>query len=489
MDIVVVASEAVPFAKTGGLADVAGALPAALVRLGHTASLVLPCYRRAHAAGLPLRDTGVRLRVRVGAKAVEGTVRSCVIPDSGVTAYLIDQPDYFDRDGLYQQDGADYPDNAERFAFFGHAAVEAIRLLGLRPDVVHCNDWQSGLIPAYLDEQASLGPAGTLMTVHNLAYQGAFERRALRLTGLDRAHDGRFFDDQGRLNFMRAGLACADLISTVSPTYAREIQTPEEGCGLDGLLRERDEDLRGIVNGIDTRVWHPATDPALAARYDRRTFAAGKAACKADLQRRAGLPVRADVPVVAQVGRLVAEKGWDLLAAAADDLLRRDVQLVILGEGQPKYHELLGDLAARHAGKVRAFLGFSDPLAHQVEAGADMVLMPSLYEPCGLNQLYGLAYGTVPVVRATGGLADTVADATPRALADGTATGFAFREATAEALLDAVERALSLWADPDRWGCLIRSGMGSDWSWDRGARAYVDLYEEIRHRRAARVAG
>jgi starch synthase len=494
MKVVIIASEAVPFAKTGGLADVAGSLPRALEKLGHTPTLILPCYSRAWKADLPLRSTGLTLRIPVGSAIVEGHVHAAKLPGSEVDVYLIDQPGYFDRDGIYQRGGVDYPDNCERFVFFDRAALETVRLLDLQPEILHCNDWQTGLIPVYLEElyraRAGFASVGTLLTIHNLAYQGTFWHWDMPLTGLDwRLFNWQQLEFHGRLNFLKAGLVFADLLNTVSPTYAREIQTPEFGSGLDGLLRARRRDLRGIVNGIDTTVWNPRTDPMVACRFDLDDFAAGKAACKAQLQRRAGLPERPDVPLLAQIGRLDPQKGWDLIAAMADDLLRGDVQLVVLGTGQQHYHELLGRLAAQHAGKVRAFLEFSEPLAHQVEAGADIFLMPSVYEPGGLNQLYSLTYGTVPVVRATGGLADTVVDMMPQTLADGTATGFTFDEPTPRSMRSAIDRALAVWPDRETWGRLVRAGMRSDWSWDRSAKAYVQLYEEIRHRRASRAAG
>jgi starch synthase len=494
MNVVVVASEAVPFAKTGGLADVAGSLPGALERLGHRVTLIVPCYRRAWKAGVELSATGLTLRIPVGAKIVEGHVHQAYLPGTHVPVYLIDRPEYFDREQLYQQDGTDYRDNCERFVFFSRAALETIRLLDLRPHVIHGNDWQTGLIPVYLEEiyrkYPGFAAVGTLLTIHNMAYQGNFWHWDMPLTGLDwRLFNWQQLEFHGRLNLLKAGLVFADLLSTVSPTYAREIQTPEFGCGLDGLLRSRRLDLHGIVNGIDPHVWNPATDTMLACRYDVETVGPGKAACKALLQRRANLTELPGVPLFAQIGRLDPQKGWDLMAEVVDDLLRGDVQLVVLGEGQPRYHALFDHLAARHPGKIRAFLQFSNQLAHEIEAGADIFLMPSLYEPCGLNQLYSLAYGTVPVVRATGGLADTVVDATPQALADGTATGFAFREKTGRAFRQAIDRALALWQDGAAWRRLVQTGMRTDWSWDHSALAYVQLYEEIRRRRAARAAG
>jgi starch synthase len=487
VEVVFVASEAVPFAKTGGLADVAGALPRALEDQGHRAALFLPCYRRARAAGVALEDTDLTLQIPIGARVVEGRVRRARLPGSGVVAYLIDQPGYFDRDGLYGTGTADYDDNCERFVFFQRAVLETIRALRLRPDVIHGNDWQTGLIPAYVrtlyKNVPELASAGTLLTIHNLGYLGLFRHWEMALTGLDwHLYNSLQLELDGKLCFMKAGLVFADLLSTVSPTYAREIQAPRYGNGLDGLLRDRHADLYGIVNGIDTGVWSPLHEPMIAERYDAMSVVQGKARCKSWLQGHAGLERRPDVPLFAQVGRLDPHKGWDLLAEVADRLLARDAQLVVLGVGHPKYHAMLEDLARRHPRRCTAFLGFDDALAHQIEAGVDLFLMPSLFEPCGLNQLYSLAHGTVPIVRATGGLADTVIDAHPRTLAEGTATGFAFTDPTAEALWQAIERALTLWPDRDAWLKLMRSGMSQDWSWDRSAREYTRLYEETARR-------
>jgi starch synthase len=522
MRVVMVASEAVPFAKTGGLADVAGALPRALKTLGHDVALIMPCYRQVWAAGIPLRATGLVLRIPVGARVVEGYVHEARLPGSEVPVYFLDEPGYFDRSALYGSGGTDYGDNAERFIFFCRAVLEAVRLLDLRPDVLHCNDWQTGLIPVYLHELHGRAPSyagvGTLLTIHNMGYKGEFPREAMSLTGLDwRLFNWQQLEFHGRLGFLKAGLVFSDLLNTVSPTYAREIQTAEFGCGLEGLLRARSGDLRGIVNGIDPAVWNPAIDRWLeeGSHFSAADPWAGKSASKAFLQRRAGLPERPEVLLFAQIGRLDPQKGWDILVrtdsqkgwdhvgGVADDLLRGDAQMVVLGTGQPKYHDLLGRLAVQHPGKFRVFLEFSDPLAHQIEAGADAFLMPSLYEPCGLNQLYSLAYGTVPIVRRTGGLADTVVDATPQALAEGTATGFSFheglphdapesilQEARERTLREAAGRALELWAsDQPAWGRMMQTGMNADWSWTHSAQEYVRLYEDVHRRAASRAAG
>jgi len=487
MHVVFVVSEAVPFAKTGGLGDVAGALPGALEQQGHTTTLFLPCYRRVRSAGPKLTGTGLSLRIPIGAQAVDGYVYESRLPGSDVRVYLIDQPRYFDRDGIYGSDGNDYDDNCERFVFFNRAVLETIQALRLGPDIIHCNDWQTGLIPVYLktlyQRVAEPKRPGTLFTIHNLAYLGLFRQSDMVLTGLEwRLFNWRQLEFHGKLCFMKAGLVFADMLSTVSPSYAREIQTARFGSGLEGLLRHRQVDLRGIVNGIDADVWSPARGRMLADPYDAASVVPGKARCKAWLQRRAGLSERPDVPLFAQIGRLDPQKGWDLLADVFDRLLERDVQLVVLGEGQPKYHALLDDLTRRHAGRFWAYLGFSDELAHQIEAGADLLLMPSLYEPCGLTQLYSLAHGTVPVVRATGGLADTVVDANPATLAAGTANGFVFTEANSQALWLTIKRALALWPDRESWLRLIRTGMGADWSWHHSAREYGYLYQEIERR-------
>jgi starch synthase len=491
MHVAFVASEAVPFAKTGGLGDVIGALPRAIEREGHTACVFLPAYQRAVAAGVPISETGITLQTPVGSQKVEGRVLESELPGSRVKVYLIDQPRYFDRAGLYGAAGKDYDDNCERFVFFNRAVLESICLLGIRPDVVHCNDWQTGLIPAYMktlyQNEAALASAGTLLTIHNLAYLGLFWQRDMALTGLDwRLFNWRQLEFHGRICFVKAGLVFADMLSTVSPNYAKEIQTPRYGSGLDGLVRDRQADLRGIVNGIDPEIWSPAREPMIASEYDVTTVKAGKAACKAWLQRRGGFAERPDVPLFAQIGRLDPQKGWDLLAAVALSFLKRDVQLVVLGEGDPNYHALLEKLSGEFPEKCWAYLGFSDDLAHQIEAGADIFLMPSLFEPCGLNQLYSLAHGTVPIVRATGGLIDTVVDTNAATLAAGTANGFVFAEAEPRALEQCIERALSVWPDRQTWLQLKLTGMKADWSWQRSAREYVVLYEEIRRRALAR---
>jgi len=445
--------------------------------------------------------------VPIGGRPVTGSLWQAALPDASVSVYLVEQPTYFERDdpaqgrGLYQlnlPDGkkSDYPDNCERFVFFARAVLEAIRLLDFWPDVLHNNDWQTGLVPVYLREEygrrlapdlrARFNRIRTVFTIHNLAYQGLFWHWDMPLTGLDwRLFNHEQLEFYGKLNFLKAGIVFSDAITTVSPTYAREIQTPYYGCGLEGVLAQRRERLTGIVNGVDYAVWNPETDPHIAANYNPETVTLKKPICKAALQRRYRLPEKPKVPLLGIVSRLVEQKGIHLVGKTAESWLtssaRSDgVQLVVLGEGDPLYHRMLQDLQARHPDRVGLTLGFDEVLAHQIEAGADIFLMPSEYEPSGLNQLYSLKYGTVPVVRATGGLADTIVDATPENLAAGRATGFSFVANYAGAFLSALERALDCYRQhADQWLQIMQTGMRQDWSWDHSAIEYEKLYSQV----------
>jgi starch synthase len=504
--ILLAASEVVGFAKTGGLADVAGSLPPALARRGLECAVILPLYHCARRVQPPPERTGHVFAVPMRDRMVAGRLwRSC-LPGSDVPVYLVEQDEYFDRDeplsgrGLYQFTPSgggkrDYNDNCERFIFFCRAVLEALPLLDFWPDVLHANDWQTGLVPVYLRElYRNIGPdklrsryerVSTLFTIHNLAYQGLFWHLDMALTGLDwRLFNPRQLEYYGKLSLLKAGIVFADRINTVSPTYAREIQTIYYGCGLQGVLAERRERLSGIVNGVDYRVWDPATDPHLPAHYDADNLLPGKARCKTDLQQREGLAVEPDTPLLGMVARMVEQKGVDLIVKAAPALLEEGVQLILLGEGDPDYHRQLAVVRDRYPGRMSLTIGFHEGLAHRIEAGADLFLMPSLYEPSGLNQLYSMRYGTPPVVRSTGGLADTVVDTSDATLVDGTATGFRFTPYTPDALRDTVRRALTLHRHrPEQWRQLIAAGMRQDWSWDRSAGEYVRLYERIAEER------
>ena len=484
MRILFAASEVVPFAKTGGLADVAGALPKALRKLGHDVRVVLPRYRIVDAAGHRLTPLLDAVAVPVAGRVERAAILEGRIPPD-VPAYFVRCDRYFDRDGLYQVQGVDYPDNAERFAFFSRAILELARALDLRPEVIHCHDWQTGLVPVYLRtlyaNDPALAPAGVLFTIHNMGYQGLFPPEALDSFGLGRdMFTPGGIEFYGRVNLLKAGLVFSDLLNAVSRRYSREIQTEEFGLGLDGVLRARSKDVFGILNGIDQEEWDPATDQYLAARYDHRDLA-GKAACKADLQRAVGLRADPAAPLFGVISRLAEQKGMDLVADSLETILEVGGQFVLLGTGEPALEDRFRAAAVANPGRVAAVIGFDLALSHKIEAGADFFLMPSRYEPCGLNQMYSLRYGTIPIVRATGGLDDTVIPYNRRT---GEGNGLKFEAATADALCLAICRAAALYRNPAARQHLIANGMRGDFSWDRSAREYEALYREAARRRA-----
>ena len=484
MNILLATTEAVPFCKTGGLGDVCGTLPIELAKLGHRPTVILPAFREVLQSGLPLEPTGVDFEITIGSKTVRGSFLKSRLPYDEVTFYFVKQDHYFDREDLYSADGVDYKDNCERFVFFCRSVTEAIRLLKLETELVHCNDWQTGLIPALLKTEYRGLPqyeqVASLFTIHNLRHQGNFWHWDMLLTGLDwkyfNWHQMEFY---GNLSLLKTGLAFADALSTVSPRYAEEIQSAPLGCGLEGLLQHRRDELSGIINGVDYREWNPEVDSQLPTKYNVDSVKEGKAACKRALQTEVGLPIEPDVPLIGSVGRLADQKGVDLIAQVMQDWMKTsEAQWVILGMGDPKYHKLFSTIAERYPDKAAVVLKFSDPLAHRIEAGADIFLMPSRYEPCGLSQLYSLKYGTVPVVRATGGLADTIENATDATLAAGTANGFSFREYSALALSETLGRACEAYHNKDLWQQLIETGMRQDWSWTHSAREYDLLYRK-----------
>jgi starch synthase len=473
MEILFVASEVAPWSKTGGLGDVAGALPRALAARGHAVAVVTPRH-----GFIDPREHGFARDERV--LHVRGEATHVWVKGGPPAIYLLEHERLFgSRRSVYGEGGRDYPDNAERFAYLARAALALPGALGLRPRVVHANDWQTGLVPWLLrhehERDPALAGARTVFTIHNLAYQGVFPKQVVPHLGLSwdafRLEGMEFHD---RLSFMKAGLVFADALTTVSPTYAREILTPQGGVGLDPVLRQRRDRLHGILNGIDVSEWDPAADPHLPAHYTARSLA-GKARCKAALQRELGLPVRADVPLIAMVSRLADQKGVDLVVAALGELLARDLQLALLGSGERAYEQALSAAAGNRPDRMAVRIGFDEPLAHRMEAGADAFLMPSRFEPCGLNQLYSLRYGTVPVVRAVGGLEDTIEDY------DGwrSGTGFKFRDYTPGALLLATRRAVDTFRDRRAWRGLVQRGMAQDFSWERSAASYEALYRSL----------
>ena len=482
MRVLEVASEAVPFAKTGGLADVAGGLPEALARLGCETTLVIPAHREALSRGLPLEPADIAFDVPIGRRMVPARILRCRPPGALADVYLVANDELFDRPALYGG-AADYPDNAERFIFFSRAALELACRLGRPFDLVHCHDWQTGLVPAYhkllYAQRDAVARARTLMTVHNMAYQGLFWHWDMLLTGFEWRHfNWQEMEFHGQLNFLKTGLVCADAVSTVSPTYAREIQGSPGGCGLEGVLAARAAALTGIVNGIDAVAWDPGADPHIPRPYSEHDFELGKYAARVALAARLGHAAPDARPLAAFVGRLVAQKGVDLLVEVMGRLGGAGrAHFVVLGSGDRDLEEALRRVAATFPGTIDVVIGFDEGLAHLVQAAADITLVPSRFEPCGLTQLYAFRYGAIPVVRSTGGLVDTVVDATPETLADGTATGFRFDACEAAALERALERALEAHADADLWRSLVRRALRQDWSWDASARDYLRLFE------------
>jgi starch synthase len=485
LKILYLAAEVVPFAKTGGLADVAGALPKAIRALGHDIRVVMPRYGRIDRSSAGLTSAAEGVNVTVDERVEQATILAASIGTAGAATpvYFVDNARYFDRQGIYM-----YPDDAERFVFFCRAALEACRVLEWQPDVIHCNEWHTALVPNWLRtiyrDDPFFNDTATIYTAHNLEFQGIFGYRVLEIAGLADhgflAHPDVAPDLNYVVDLVARGLLFADMINTVSETHAAEILTPEYGHGLDPILRDRRDRLFGILNGIDTEVCNPATDPFIAVQYSASSLER-RLGNKAALQAEVGLQVQPEAPLIGIVSRLTDQKGFDLIGEAIRELAGLDLQIVVLGTGQQEYHDLFQQISSAHPGKIAVRFEFNNPLAHQIEAGADMFLMPSKFEPCGLNQLYSLRYGTVPIVRATGGLADTVKNFD---LAGDSGTGFSFQEYAWEEMMIAVKRALMVYSDPIAWEELMLRGMAEDWSWEQSARKYVRLYEEIRVRKS-----
>ncbi|HEX2715279.1 MAG TPA: glycogen synthase GlgA [Candidatus Acidoferrales bacterium] len=484
MKILFVASEGLPFSKTGGLADVLEALPKALALMGHEVAVVLPRYRDTKVSAVVLPSLTIPLNggLRFPAVADGSTV-------AGVRYYFVDDPEYFDRDQLYAAQGKDYPDNGERFGEFCKAAVEISKHVW-PADVIHCHDWQTALVPVLLHTLYASDPllqgVPVVFTVHNMGYHGLFSREILTRLGLP---ESLFHMDAlefyGKVNYLKGGLLFADYLTTVSRKYAQEIQTAEYGHGLEGVIRGRADRLRGILNGVDYSAWSPEEDTFIAAQYSARDLS-GKRVCKKDLLEQFRLPgAELSRPLIGIVSRFADQKGFDLIAQVAQELLRTDLTIVALGTGDPKYEALFRDLAARFPDKIGLKIGFDNALAHKIEAGADMFLMPSRYEPCGLNQIYSLRYGTIPVVRATGGLDDTIEPFDPRS---GVGTGFRFEAYDGRALLTCLRQALTVYGDAAAWRKVQANGMAKDFSWNVSAAEYVRLYDTARKARIPRAA-
>ena len=478
MQIAFAASECVPFSKTGGLADVIGALPPALANLGHQVTVFLPRYRQTQLENPRVVIPSITV-------PFDDRYRFCSVLDggkrSGVQFYFIDYPPFFDRDGLYGTPLGDYHDNAERFAMFSRSILEATKVLGA-PDILHCHDWQTALIPILLktlyDEDPAFASTPCVFTIHNLGYQGIFQPEILPLLMLPwDLFTMSKLEFYGKVNFLKGAISMADFITTVSRKYSQEIQTAEYGFGLEGVLRARGNTITGILNAVDYESWDPETDHFIAAHYSA-TDLSGKAACKRDLLQQFGLAQDTQLPVVGIVSRFVQQKGFDLIQQVADRLALEELILIVLGSGQREYEDLFRRLNKQYPQKIALKIAYDNALAHKIEAGSDMYLMPSHYEPCGLNQIYSLRYGTVPVVRATGGLDDTVEQFDPRT---SKGTGFKFREYSGETMLESLRSAITLYRDnPQAWRTLMRNGMAQDYSWISSAREYVKVYERSR---------
>jgi len=478
LKIAIVSPELFPLAKTGGLGDITSALSKSLGQLGHQVRVFLPCYQTVQNRG-QIKDSGLKpLSLRIGDKNVPVWLKSTAVSDNPAEVFLIDAPDYYDRPELLRDPGTGlpYPDNDERFILFCRATLEFIKQLGFQPDVIQANDWQAALVCAYLKtlyaEDKFYSQTSCLLSLNNLALQGIFPKGSFSKTGLPGDVLSQF-EFHGKISLLKGGILFADILSTVSETYAVEIQSSAEfGNGLEGALRQRNNDLYGILNGADYSEWSPETDRHIPFRYGPKNLSDKKKNKEALFKECGFSPEKLNWPALGMVTRLVDQKGLDLLPEIAGELLQKEITLVVLGKGEAKYEHLLRELEKKYPDRVKVFIGFEERLAHLVTAGADLYLMPSKFEPCGLNQLYSLKYGTVPVVRATGGLLDTVQDYR----ADGSGTGFVFRGYYSFEFLEAIERGLQVYQDQNKWEKLQRNAMSQNFSWEEAAEKYVELY-------------
>ncbi len=482
-------SEVVPFIKTGGLADVSSALPQKLQELGHDVRLIVPKYGAIDERKFKIHEV-VRLKdikINIGEKEVIFSLRSSFLigPKVRVQIYFLDNPEYFgSRHSLYSDPltGEDYPDNDERFILFARAAFELITKLGWTPDIIHCNDWQCGLIPAYLKTMYKNDPqyasVKTLFTIHNMSYQGIFPKESFAKTFLpeELANEKGVFHE-GKLNFLKAGLMFADMINTVSETYAKELCTEKEfGAGLHEILAKRKKDVYGIINGIDTSLWNPQVDKKIPKQYSLRNIDSKKENKKA-LAENFNFKYDENIPVIGMISRLTEDKGMDLLEDAFSNLMNLDMRLILLGTGDKKYNKFFMNMASKYSDKFSCFIGFDEDLAHLIEAGSDMFLIPSRFEPCGLNQMYSLVYGTVPIVHKTGGLADTIHPFNEK---NGSGNGFVFEKYTANAMISEIKKAIKIFTnDKETWKTLMKNGMKSDFSWLNSAKKYIELYKKL----------
>ncbi|MFH1856503.1 MAG: glycogen synthase GlgA [Candidatus Omnitrophota bacterium] len=479
MKILFVSPEVVPFAKTGGLADVAGTLPIELSSLGHNVKTFMPYYRQIKKQDFGIKLVKPNLKAKIGSVDISFSLYHCQREKTDF--YFIENDEYYDREFLYGTPSGDYSDNAIRFAFFASAVLSSAVALNFKPDIIHYNDWQSALIPFYIKfkplEYAFFSHAKTFFTVHNLAYQGLFPRETMHVLGI---RDDFFTPDTlefyGKLSFMKAAILYSDALSTVSKGYAEEILTPEFGCGLDGLLRARKDDLYGVINGVDYSKWSPKTDAYIKANYDEKNVK-NKSVCKKDLLETMKLDASVQAPLLGVVSRLAEQKGIDIIADSVEQMVKLGCNLIVLGTGDEKYHHLLTELSKKYPKNISVKIAFDNTIAHKIEAGCDMFLMPSRYEPCGLNQMYSLKYGTIPVVRGVGGLEDTIIDYT-RNSKEG--NGFKFSQANIADFMDALRRAVNVYKNKKEWEQLTLKAMSCDFSWKNSAKEYIRIYNLIK---------
>jgi starch synthase len=478
MKILFATSEISPFSRAGGLAEVSYDLPLALARMGHEIIIVTPKYRQTRNVKPPLKLLSTHLEVPISWMKKTAQIFQAGINDQ-VKIYFIGRDDLYDREGLYGNEYGDYQDNAERFIFFSRAVLELCLALDLRPDIIHGHDWQTGLIPVYLKtlyaQTPSLQSTASLFTIHNLGYQGLFWHYDLHLTGLGwELFTPSALEFFGKLNLMKAGIVFADILNTVSPNYRKEILTPANGFGLEGVLKTRETDLYAVLNGVDYQVWDPAQDPFLPAPYTLVDLE-NKKACKSNLQALFHLKKKGEIPIIAIISRLLDRKGLDLVSRIFPRLMELEVEIIFMGQGLEQYQSWALEMVEKYPGLIGLEMGYNGPLAHRIQAGADILLMPSRYEPCGLDQLYALKYGTIPIVRAVGGLEDTVEDYNPQT---DQGTGFKFQEYEGEKLLQTLQRALSVFRDKPRWSRLMQRAMSQDFSWEKSAAQYQSLYQK-----------
>lgn len=477
MRVLIATSEAVPYVKTGGLADVAGTLWKEYKDIKEEAHIILPLYKKIKEGQSPPRDTGVKIKVPVGERVIEGRIFS-----NQSSSYFIRCDEFFDRQELYGTPEGDYIDNASRFIFFSRGILETCKALNLKLDIIHCNDWQTGLVPLYLKTiyraDKFFKNTATILTIHNLGYQGLFQSSEMPITNLGwELFNPEGIEFYGKVNFLKAGIISADILNTVSNTYAKEILNKEFGFGLDGVLQMRERDLYGVINGIDYKEWDPSSDKLITVNYSHNDIS-GKALCKKELMQSLFGPLDDTnverIPLLGMVGRLSAQKGLDLVLNSIDELLSFGVKVVILGKGDEVFQKSFSEVAKKYKGKVSVTIGFEETLAHRIYAGSDFFLMPSRYEPCGLGQLIALRYGCIPIARRTGGPVDTIKDYEPMTLKG---TGFLFSDYTPSAMLDVVKRALCVYTDRDKRHKMVLDGMKMDFSWKKSAERYIELYK------------